>query len=117
MKKIIPLVAAVAVAVTAAGGYALAEKNGDDAAERAAIASASVTLSQAIQAAEAKTGGKAIESGVENEDGKILGYDVEVRLADGSVKKVIVDMKSGQVVKVMADDEDQDDDRDDDRKN
>ena len=98
---------AAAVALIAAAGVHLpdiAKAGDDDAAERAALASATITLQQAILAAETEADGKAVESGVDDENGDSYYYKVEIRAADGVEKEVLVDMKTGKVVKITADD-------------
>ncbi len=59
-------------------------------------------MAQAIAAAEQQTGGKAVGSGIEDQDGAVF-LEVQV-LKDNRRQKVLVDPQSGQVVKtVMAD--------------
>ena len=98
------ILAIYAVVFAAAGVWMTDVAKADDAAENAAIASATITLQQAVQAAEAAAGGKAVESGVDDDDSGMYYYKVEVRAADGSEKKVLIDMKTGKVVKTEADD-------------
>ena len=62
----------------------------------ATFASATVTIAQAITIAEQYVGGEAVGTGREDADGKPVFY-VEV-LKYGQKRKVIVDLKSGQVV-------------------
>lgn len=115
MKRIIPAVLTVLIAGAGIGVSTIAKADDSDAAEKAALVSASISLQQAIEAAEAEVGGKAVASGVEDEIGETLYYKVEVRAADGTEKDVLIDMKTGKVAKVMAGD--QDDDNDDDTDN
>ena len=73
-------------------------------AENQAISAASVSLSDATRIAEQKVGGKAEDAGIENRDDKSFFWDVKVRGINGKVQKVLVDMKTGKIAKVMADD-------------
>lgn len=103
--KILPGAMAGVIALGAAGGVAQARDNeraGEhgDAQERAAVLNAKTSLAQAIVVAEQATGGKAIETGLENQDGNIA-FEVEVAKGD-TVQKVLVDPKTGTVLKVMA---------------
>ena len=100
------LIAAVLVGTMVAGalgpvGSAYARS------ERAAaiIADAKITMAQAIAAAENQVGGKAVGSGIEDENGTVA-FEVEV-LKDGQRHEVLVDPQSGEVVKTtMSDNED-----------
>jgi uncharacterized membrane protein YkoI len=74
---------------------------GDDADEYAGAAQLTTTLAAAIASAEQATGGKAIEAGLDDEDGKAL-YEVELAAADGMIRKAYVDTASGKVVKTGA---------------
>jgi uncharacterized membrane protein YkoI len=73
----------------------------DDADEYAGAAQLKTTLAAAIAAAEQATGGKAIEAGLDDEDGKAL-YEIELAAADGTIHKAHVDAASGKVVKTAA---------------
>jgi len=112
-KKIITAVLAITITGTGLGGFTIARGDDNKAAERAALESASISLQKAIEVAETEVGGKAIESGVENENGGTIFYKVKVLAKDGAEKKVLIDMKTGNVAKVMDDDQDDDDDDDD----
>ncbi len=108
--KFIPTALAVAVALGGTGAAFAANGNDKDneRQEVAAVQSAKVSLTQAIAVAEQHVGGKAIESGIENRDGKIVGYEVEVA-RDNTVQKVLIDLDTGKVIKatkVDIDDED-----------
>lgn len=108
--KIIP---AAMVAVIALGGAGAAfagsgEKETDEKQEVAAVVNAKTSLAQAIATAEQQTGGKAVDTGLENRDGT-MAFEVEV--ATGStVQKVLVDLDSGKVIKVMPADADNNED-------
>jgi uncharacterized membrane protein YkoI len=71
--------------------------------EAAIMANAKVTMAQAIAAAEQKTGGKAVGTGIEDQDGTVF-LEVKV-LKDDQRHSVLVDPQSGQVVKVAIDNE------------
>ena len=80
-----------------------ARARGGDAKEQAAMAGAKITKQQAMVIAEKATGGKAIKAGVENEGG-VVSYEVKIDLA-GVRKEVLVDMQTGRVIKVSADED------------
>jgi uncharacterized membrane protein YkoI len=97
------LVAAVLAGTMAAGalvpvgtGYARSDR------ESAIIADAKITMAQAIAAAENQVGGKAVETGIEDENGTVA-FEVEV-LKDGQRHTVLVDPQSGEVVKTTVSD-------------
>jgi uncharacterized membrane protein YkoI len=89
------LVAAVLVGTMAAGalgpvGTAYARSERENASNDAAIiADAKITMAQAIAAAENQVGGKAVETGIEDENGTVA-FEVEV-LKDGQRHTVLVD--------------------------
>jgi uncharacterized membrane protein YkoI len=68
--------------------------------EVAALVNAKTTLAQAIAAAEQQTGGKAIDAGLENENGA-MAFEIKVA-KDNTVQKVLIDLQSGKVLKVAA---------------
>jgi uncharacterized membrane protein YkoI len=124
-RKTIALIAA-GLAVTGAGGaglaYAAASEPGeqaegregpggeDDQQEARVLAGARISLAQAVQAAEARTGMKASEAGIDDESGQPL---FEVTVGQGQQEQtVLVDTQTGQVAQVRADTEEgeQDDD-------
>jgi uncharacterized membrane protein YkoI len=98
------ILACTVVLITLAGaGAALAGEN-DQQSELYAVTRAKTSLSQAIAAAEEETGGKAVETGLENQDG-VMAY--EIKIAKGNtLQRVLVDADSGKVTKVMAADDD-----------
>ena len=102
-KKALAVVALTAI--VSAGGLGLAafgaENQGGDAQEQAAIANAKITMQQAISIAEQSAGGKSTASGIESQDGKAIYYDVTIDKA-GTPQKVLVDMQTGKVVSVVA---------------
>lgn len=75
----------------------------EDADEYAGVAQLETSLSSAIASAEQATGGKAIEAGFDDEDGKTL-YEVELAAADGTIHKVNIDAASGEVARATGDD-------------
>ena len=102
--KILP--ATFVAALTLAGtGAALADNKGKDTDEQqelSAVTNAKTSLSQAIAAAEQETGGKAFDTGLENQEGP-LAYEVEIAKGN-TLQKVLVDLDSGKVIKVTAGD-------------
>lgn len=97
--KIIPSAVAVAVTLGSAAAFAAnAAPQDDERQEAVAVLNAKFSLGQAIAAAEQHTGGKAIDSGIENQHGKV-GYDIKVA-SGNTVQKVLVDLNTGQVLKV-----------------
>lgn len=95
------LVSAVMAAVIAAGagGVAFVATNGkgEDAREIKAALSAKVTAAQAITAAEQKTGGRAFEIGLEDENGNVL-YEVKT-ITRYKVVEASIDPLTGQVMR------------------
>lgn len=85
-------------------GVALAKTNDKQTNEAAIMATAKVTLVQAIATAEQQTGGKAVGAGIEDQDGTVF-LEVQV-LKDNQRQKVLVDPQSGQVVKTVIGDND-----------
>jgi uncharacterized membrane protein YkoI len=74
--KIISAAVAVTVALGSTVVFAAnGAKQDDERQEAAAVLNAKTSLAQAIAAAEQHTGGKAIDSGIENRNGKVIGYD------------------------------------------
>ena len=79
-------------------------KDRDDAIRAEAIlASAKVTLLQAIATAERVTGGTAVGVEIEDEDGSVF-FEVEI-LKSNQRQKVFIDPQSGQVAKVELEDD------------
>jgi len=68
----------------------------EDKAELAGLRLATITLTQAVNAAETGAGGKAIAAGIEQTKGKIV-FEVSV-VKGGSVRKVVIDPQSGKVI-------------------
>lgn len=108
------ILTAIAIAGAGAAGVANAGGNregteqagedddrAEDARELATLRGARVSLAQAVTAAEARTGLKAMEAGIDDEG---RGALYEVSVADGTGEKtVLVDTQSGKVTSVVAD--------------
>ena len=87
------------VAILAAGGSALAADTGKgetDQAEMEKVMSATVTLTDAIAKAEQAVGGQAFDATISDEKGD-NAWEIELANADGTVKTVMVDIKTGKV--------------------
>jgi uncharacterized membrane protein YkoI len=99
LRKSILMAAAAALTMgTLGSAFAAEDKEIKDQDEARAVLGASTSLVQAIQTAEQQTGGKAIGSGVSQENGA-FAYQIEV--AKGEARQdVVVDMQSGRVLKV-----------------
>lgn len=90
--------AAMMIFLVSGVGAATATSSITAAADEAAIlASAKVTLSQAIAAAESATGGKAVGVGVDDQNGDVH-FDVTI-LKGNTSQSVFIDPKTGAVVK------------------
>jgi len=98
MKKV--LIPVLAVAVLAGGGFTIANAQG-----QAALAKqAKITQDEAINAALEKVPGTAGEVELEDEKGTIV-YEIELVSTDGTEHEVEVDAQTGEVLKVEADDD------------
>lgn len=90
-----------------AGEKPEASEQGDEQQEAQLLAGARISLAQAVQAAEARTGMKAHEAGIDEEGGQPY---FEVSVGQGQQKQdVLVDTRTGQVAKVVADSEEGED--------
>ena len=90
-----------------AGEAGEGNERGEDVRDLATLQNARVSLAQAITAAEAQTGLKAMEAGIDDEG---RGALYEVSVTDGSGEKtVLVDTQSGKVTSVVADAEEAED--------
>lgn len=83
-------------------GYA-AENKDKEANELKLFNESTISLQDAIKAAEHKTGGKAMEAEIDDE-AKTVQYEVEI-VKGSTVQDVMVDGKTGQVLAVKEDDE------------
>jgi len=99
-KKIMSMAVAASVAVS---GLAYAGNSSDEAREMQLFNQATVSLVDAVKAAEKKVGGKAMDASLDDES-KTIQFEIQV-LKDGQVHHVMVDGKTGSVVKVSMDDE------------
>ncbi len=100
------LIALCATAALATGSVNLAQAGKHDnkeAKELKLFSQATISLQKAIKAAELKTGGKAMEAEIDDESTTVQ-FEIEV-VKDGKVHEVIVDGKTGNVLKVSRDDE------------
>lgn len=94
-----PLLALV-IALGSTGAAFAIENEGENSQDVTAALAVKTSLSQAIASAEQQTGGKAIEAGFENENGRT---QIQVSVAkDHSISDVTVDSTTGKVVKVEA---------------
>jgi uncharacterized membrane protein YkoI len=91
------------LASTVVGVAQANESNDKEAKELTLFNQAKISLVEAIKAAEHKTGGKALEAEL-NDESNTVQFEVEV-LKDGKVHDVIVDGKTGIVLKVSLDGE------------
>lgn len=83
------------------GERAETQERNDDQREAGAMAGARVSLAQAVQAAEARTGLRASEAGIDDESGQPY---FEVSVGQGQQEQtVLVDTRTGQVAQVTAD--------------
>lgn len=114
-KKITTLGTGAVLSLGLIGGaatMALAESHAksDDASEAQAFLAAPGSITEAIAAAETKSGGKAMSAEFGN-DGEDAGmYDVEVVMADGSMSDWLVNPADGTVKASMDDDGEENDD-------
>ena len=98
------IIAAFVLAATGSTSLAATGNGTSSEAGRAAlsVAQAKISPAQAIAAAEAKAGGKAIEADLEHEKGSVV-YDVEVLAANGTKHDVKVNADNGQVISSKVD--------------
>lgn len=113
--------AAVALGAAGIGGAGLAyggsaergerseaQEQNDDQREAQILAGARISLAQAVQAAEARTGMKASEAGIDDESGRAY---FEVSVGQGQEERtVLVDTQTGQIAKIAAEAEEGEDD-------
>lgn len=105
-RKLLTATLASVIASGAIGGSVAAyAKNNEHPTDEAAImANAKITMTQAIASAEQQVGGKAVGTGIEDQDGTVY-FEVQV-LKNGTRQKVLIDPQTGKVVKtVTADNE------------
>lgn len=102
---LIPLVAGVVSPAFAEGKSEAGESNVN---ETQALMNAKISIGDAIKTAEAEGKGKAVDSGLSDENGEI-SYQVEVVAQDGKRTDVFVDLQTGKVLKMAAADSGDDD--------
>lgn len=102
-KILTTLVTAVVIASVNVDLALADESKGDEARELQLFSQAKISLTEAIKAAEQKTGGKALEAEVD-EDSNTVQFEVEV-VKDGRIHEVMVDGKTGDVLQVSLDDD------------
>jgi len=93
----------VIMASTAANVAQAGESKEKEANELKLFSQARISLTEAIKAAEQETGGKAMEAEVDDESNTVQ-FEIEI-LKDGKIHEVMVDGKTGKVLKVSLDDE------------
>ncbi len=113
MKSTIALPALlVAASIATAGGLAFAKTAGGENDAIADLAKATITLTQAVSAAEAQTGGKATKAELEVERGAVV-FEVEVVTPDRKVFDLKIDAADGRVLSSKLDQDDDDEEDDD----
>jgi uncharacterized membrane protein YkoI len=105
------LIMAAGIATAAGLAYAKSDAVENDAI--ADLAKAKITLTQAVGAAEAQSGGKATKAELEGERGAVV-YQVEVVTADSKVFDVKVDAADGKVLSSKQDQADRGENEDND---
>lgn len=119
MKRKITILSALALGVAGIGGASLAYAGSSATGERAesqeqdeqqeakVLAGARISLAQAVQSAETRTGMKASEAGVDDESGKPY---FEVSVGHGQQEQtVLIDTQTGQVASIATDAEEGED--------
>lgn len=97
-KTLTALFAIVIMTGTAVNMAQAAESKNEEAKELQLFSQAKISLQDAIKAAEQKTGGKAMEAEL-NDESDTVQFEIEV-LKEGKIHEVIVDGKTGEVLKV-----------------
>lgn len=110
-RYLIPVAIVAALGGAGTGAVVIARERGESGSEAravAALAAAPTTLAQAIATAERETGGRAIEAEVKRHQAG-FAYEVET-VRDAAVRKLRIDMQTGQVLSnVVANDDDDED--------
>ncbi|ADM10834.1 hypothetical protein PB2503_00335 [Parvularcula bermudensis HTCC2503] len=102
---LLSLTGAALLAISAAGGFALAGDD-DEAAEAAALHDrAKISLAEAVAIAEERTGGRAAEAEFDVEDNALL-WTVETMTRDGAEMEVEIDAVSGAILEVESEEDD-----------
>lgn len=82
-------------------GFAESTSTGNDKMESQALMSSKVTLTQAVQAAETKAGGRATSVDFRASEGTSAPfYQVEIITTDGSRQDLAIDASTGEVMKL-----------------
>ena len=102
-KTLTAMLAMVIMTGTAVNLAQASESKNEEAKELQLFSQAKISLQDAIKAAEQKTGGKAMEAEL-NDKSDTVQFEVDV-VKEGKIYEVIVDGKSGHVLKVSLDDE------------
>ena len=102
-KILTALLAMVIMTATAANVAQAGESKEKEAKELKLFSEAKISLTEAIKVAEQKVGGKAMEAELDDESNTVQ-FEIEV-LKDGKIHEVMVDGKTGKVLKVSLDDE------------
>lgn len=95
---LIPLAAAIVLPAFAEGKSEAGESNVN---ETQVLMNAKISIADAIKAAEAEGKGKAVDSGLSDENGEV-SYQVEVLAQDGKRTDIFVDLQTGKVLKMAA---------------
>ena len=100
---LVPLTLTLAIPALAeeSGASGEAEVN-----ETQAIMNAKIGIADAIRAAETESKGRAVQSGLNDENGAV-SYQVEVLMPDGKRTDVFVDLDTGKVLKMAAEERDE----------
>jgi uncharacterized membrane protein YkoI len=107
--KLLTLAMAGVIAAGTLGAGAAFSRESDHRTDEAAImANSKVSMAQAIATAEQHTGGKAVGTGIEDQDGTVF-LEVQV-IKNNERQKVLVDPQSGSVVKTATEDNEQNED-------
>lgn len=110
---LVPLTISVAVPAFAEEN---AEAGENQVNETQAIMNAKISIADAIRAAETESKGKAVESGLNDENGAV-SYQVEVLMPDGKRTDVFVDLDTGKVLKMAAAESDEGNQKDENGEN
>jgi len=97
------MLAMIIMTSTAANVAQAGESKEKEAKELKLFSLAKISLTEAIKAAEQKVGGKAMEAELDDESNTVQ-FEIEI-LKDGKIHDVMVDGKTGKVLKVSLDDE------------
>lgn len=82
------------------------EKGESSVNETQALMNAKISVADAIRTAESEAKGKAVDSGLNDENGEV-SYQVEIVGQDGKRTDVFVDLQSGKVLRIAASDSDE----------